>query len=131
MHARTPPQRRDGRQGGAIDPRPGRVASRPGRPLVAAIARSGAGPIATRARARASVDGRPQDLTHSGELEELVKEPAAYLIEYNDGLRATLLMLNGAVQDYTFACRLRGPARDRLDAVPAAAAAERGLFGLL
>ncbi|REK10032.1 MAG: hypothetical protein DWQ37_17585 [Planctomycetota bacterium] len=53
-------------------------------------------------------DGRTQDLTHSGELEELVAEPAAYLVEYNDGLRATLLMLNGAVHDYTFACKLRG-----------------------
>jgi hypothetical protein len=52
-------------------------------------------------------DGRTQDLTRSGELEELVTEPAAYLVEYNDGLRATLLMLNGAVHDYTFACRLR------------------------
>jgi hypothetical protein len=52
-------------------------------------------------------DGRTQDLAHSGELEQLVTEPAAYLVEYNDGLRATLLMLNGAVHDYTFACRLR------------------------
>ena len=52
-------------------------------------------------------DGRPQDLTHSGELEQLVENPAAYFIEYNDGFRATLLMLNGAVQDYTFAARLR------------------------
>ena len=56
----------------------------------------------------AAKDGRPQDLTHSGELEQLVKDPAAYLIEYNDGLRATLLMINGAVSDYTFACRVRG-----------------------
>jgi hypothetical protein len=60
---------------------------------------------------KAIEDGRTQDLTHSGELEELVKEPAAYLIEYRDGLRSTLLMLNGAVQDYTFACRLREPAK--------------------
>jgi hypothetical protein len=52
-------------------------------------------------------DGRTQDLTHSGELEELVKDPAAYLVDYNDGLRATLVMLNGAVHDFTFACRLR------------------------
>ena len=53
-------------------------------------------------------DGRPQDLAHSGELEELVENPAAYFIEYNDGFRATLLMLNGAVQDFTFAARVRG-----------------------
>ncbi len=43
-------------------------------------------------------DGRTQDWTHSGELEQLVANPAAYLIEYNDGLRATLLMINGAVR---------------------------------
>jgi hypothetical protein len=51
-------------------------------------------------------DGRPQDLAYSGELEDLVEDPAAYFIEYEDGLQATLLMLNGAVQDYTFAARL-------------------------
>jgi hypothetical protein len=53
-------------------------------------------------------DGRPQDLAHSGELEELVQDPAAYFIEYNDGFRATLLMLNGAVHDFTFAAKVRG-----------------------
>jgi len=53
-------------------------------------------------------DGRPQDLVGSGEVRRLVEEPAAYLIEYTDGLRATLLMLNGAVKDYTFAARLAG-----------------------
>jgi len=54
------------------------------------------------------IDGRPQDLVHSGELEQLVENPAAYFIEYNDGFRATLLMLNGAVGDFTFAAKLRG-----------------------
>lgn len=53
-------------------------------------------------------DGRPQDLLGDGELPRLVAEPAAYFIEYNDGLRATLLMLNGAVQDYCFSSRLYG-----------------------
>lgn len=53
-------------------------------------------------------DGRPQDLVGSGELRKLVKAPAAYLIERNDGLRTTLLMLNGAVRDYTFAARVKG-----------------------
>jgi hypothetical protein len=53
-------------------------------------------------------DGRTQDLLGSGELQKLVTEPAAYFIEYNDGLRATLLMLNGAVRDYCFAARLKG-----------------------
>lgn len=70
--------------------------------LEAALARS------TSRSGKSLIDGRTQDLAHSGELEELVKDPAAYLIEYRDGLRATLLMINGAVQDFTFACRLRG-----------------------
>jgi hypothetical protein len=37
-----------------------------------------------------------------------VKNPAAYFIEHNDGLRTTLLMLNGAVGDFTFAARVQG-----------------------
>src|SRR5205085_1943312 len=35
---------------------------------------------------------------------------AAYFIEYLDGFRATLLMLDGAVKDFCFAARLRGQA---------------------
>lgn len=56
------------------------------------------------------VDGRTVDLLGSGELRRLVEKPAAYFIEYNDGLRATLLMLNGAVWDYTCAAQLKGEA---------------------
>jgi hypothetical protein len=37
-----------------------------------------------------------------------VKDPVAYRIEYSDGLRATMLLLNGLVGDFTFAARLRG-----------------------
>lgn len=55
-------------------------------------------------------DARTQDLVGSGVLPKLVKAPAAYFIERNDGLRTTLLMLNGAVRDYTFAARLKGGA---------------------
>ncbi len=51
-------------------------------------------------------DGRTQDLLGSGELQRIVEKPAAYFIEYNDGLRATLLMLNGAVKDFCFAAKL-------------------------
>jgi hypothetical protein len=54
------------------------------------------------------VDGRTQDLVGKGELPKLVKSPAAYFIEYQDGLKATLLMLNGAVKDFTFAARVKG-----------------------
>jgi hypothetical protein len=53
-------------------------------------------------------DGRTQDLMATGELPRLVAKPLACLIEYQDGVKAALLMLNGAVKDFTFAARLRG-----------------------
>jgi hypothetical protein len=53
-------------------------------------------------------DGRPQDLLGTGEVFRLAENPSAYFIEYNDGFRATLLMLNGAVRDYCFAGQIRG-----------------------
>ena len=53
-------------------------------------------------------DGRTQDLIGTGELKRLVAKPAAYFIEYRDGTRATLLMLNGALKDFCFAARLAG-----------------------
>ncbi len=56
------------------------------------------------------LDGRTQDLLSSGELKRLVENPIAYLIEYNDGLRTTLLMLNGAIKDFCFAAQLKGAA---------------------
>ena len=54
------------------------------------------------------IDGRTQDLVANGELPRLVKDPAAYFIEYRDGLKATLLMLDGALKDYNIAVRLKG-----------------------
>jgi hypothetical protein len=53
-------------------------------------------------------DGRPQDLTKPGVLATLVAHPAAYLIEYRDGLKATMLMLDGAIRDFNFAARVTG-----------------------
>lgn len=53
-------------------------------------------------------DGRTQDLVGSGALRELVENPAAYFIEYRDGFKATLLMLNGAVKDFCFSAKVNG-----------------------
>jgi hypothetical protein len=53
-------------------------------------------------------DGRTQDLLSKGRLQSLVSNPSAYFIEYRDGLKTTLLMLNGAVKDFTFAARVKG-----------------------
>lgn len=53
-------------------------------------------------------DGRTQDLLRSGELQRLVSHPEAYIIDYRDGLRATMLNLQGAMQDFNFAARIKG-----------------------
>jgi len=42
------------------------------------------------------------------QMREWVKEPLAYLIEYKDGLKATMLLMNGLVGDFTFAARIKG-----------------------
>ena len=53
-------------------------------------------------------DGRTQDIVANGELQRMAKDPAAYAIEYRDGTKATMYMLNGAIKDFNFAARLRG-----------------------
>lgn len=42
------------------------------------------------------------------QMREWVKDPIAYRVEYADGLKTTMLMLNGLVSDFTFAARLKG-----------------------
>lgn len=42
------------------------------------------------------------------QMREWVKDPIAYRFEYADGLRATMLLMNGLVSDFTFAARLAG-----------------------
>ena len=42
------------------------------------------------------------------QMREWVKEPIAYRIEYIDGTRATMLLMNGLVGDFTFAAQIRG-----------------------
>ena len=54
------------------------------------------------------LDGRTQDLAAPGVLKQLVPDPAAYCVEYNDGTRATLLMLNGAIRDFNISSRVAG-----------------------
>ncbi len=44
------------------------------------------------------------------QMREWVKEPVAYLIDYKDGLKATMLLMNGLVGDFTFAAKLKGRA---------------------
>lgn len=42
------------------------------------------------------------------QMREWVKEPVAYRFEYADGLKATMLLMNGLVQDFNFAARIKG-----------------------
>jgi len=42
------------------------------------------------------------------QIREWVKEPVAYRIEYRDGLKATMMLMNGLVQDFNFAAKLKG-----------------------
>src|SRR6185503_7354006 len=43
-------------------------------------------------------------------IREFVKEPIACRVEYADGLKATMLLMNGLVNDFTFAARIKGEA---------------------
>ncbi|MDA0833496.1 MAG: hypothetical protein O2955_18755 [Planctomycetota bacterium] len=42
------------------------------------------------------------------QIREWVMNPLSYRIEYADGTKATMLMMNGLVDDFTFAARLKG-----------------------
>jgi hypothetical protein len=44
------------------------------------------------------------------EMQRWTRDPVAYRYEHADGLKATLLQLNGLVRDFTFAAQLRGQA---------------------
>ena len=55
---------------------------------------------------------QPESYSHryptQKQIREWVKEPVAYRIEYVDGTRATMLLMNGLVGDFTFAARIGG-----------------------
>jgi hypothetical protein len=43
----------------------------------------------------------------NAQIREWVSDPVAYRFEYADGLKATMLLLNGLVGDFTFAARIK------------------------
>jgi hypothetical protein len=61
---------------------------------------------------RSQTLAQPQSYSHRyptpDQMRAWVTEPIAYRFEYNDGLKATMLLMNGLVNDFTFAARLRG-----------------------
>jgi hypothetical protein len=42
------------------------------------------------------------------DMRRLVKDPVAYRYEHNDGLRCTMLLMSGLIEDFNFAARLKG-----------------------
>jgi hypothetical protein len=64
--------------------------------------------------ARSQTLGQPATFSHRmptpAQMKELTRDPVAYRIEYVDGLKATMLLMNGLVNDFTFAARLKGHA---------------------
>jgi hypothetical protein len=61
---------------------------------------------------RSQTLAQPETFSHryptAKQVREWVKEPVAYRFEYADGLKATMLLMNGLVGDFTFAARLKG-----------------------
>lgn len=64
--------------------------------------------------ARSQTLAQPATFSHryptDAQIREWVKEPVAYRIEYADGLKGTMFLMNGLVQDMTFAARVKGQA---------------------
>ncbi len=57
---------------------------------------------------------QPDTFSHryptTAQIREWVKDPIAYRFEYADGVKATMLMMNGLIGDFTFAAKLKGQA---------------------
>jgi hypothetical protein len=62
--------------------------------------------------ARSQTLAQPPTYSHRmptlAQMKAMVKSPVCYRFEYNDGLKATMLLLNGLVGDFTFAAKLKG-----------------------
>ena len=63
---------------------------------------------------RSQTLAQPETFSHRyptlDQIREWVKDPVAYRFEYVDGVKATMLMMNGLISDFTFAARLKGEA---------------------
>jgi hypothetical protein len=61
---------------------------------------------------RSQTLAQPETFSHRrptlAQMKAMVKEPIAYRVEYADGLKVTMLLMNGLVQDFNFAARLKG-----------------------
>ena len=64
------------------------------------------------AERRSQTLAQPETFSHRYptpiQIREWVKDPIVYRFEYADGVKATMLLMNGLVGDFTFAARLKG-----------------------
>jgi hypothetical protein len=63
---------------------------------------------------RSQTLAQPETFSHRyptvAQIREWVKDPVAYRFEYADGVKATMLLVNGLVGDFTFSARIKGQA---------------------
>jgi hypothetical protein len=61
---------------------------------------------------RSQTLAQPKTFSHryptADQMREWVKDPIVYRFQYNDGLKGSMLMMNGVIGDFTFAARLKG-----------------------
>ncbi len=61
---------------------------------------------------RSQTLAQPETFSHRyptpAQIREWVKDPVAYRFEYADGVKATMLLMNGLIGDFTFAAKLKG-----------------------
>ncbi len=61
---------------------------------------------------RSQTLAQPESFSHryptTEQIQQWVKEPIAFRFEYRDGLKGTMLLMNGLVNDFTFAARIKG-----------------------
>ncbi len=61
---------------------------------------------------RSQTLAQPETFSHRyptpTQIREWVKDPIAYRFEYADGVKATMLLMNGLISDFTFATRING-----------------------
>jgi len=55
-----------------------------------------------------SREGFNHDFPTRESLRRIAKDPYAYVYEHNDGLKCSIVMMNGVVQDFNFAARIDG-----------------------
>ena len=61
----------------------------------------------TRSQTLAQPESFSDRFPTSAQMREWVKDPIAYRFDYNDGTKATMLLMNGLVGDFTFAAKLK------------------------